>query len=446
MQLNRISTFKLRGARLAIILLVGTALAGCYAPQAVRDYDRDGTVPWWCQGTPNLTKQECVTFSWQLDLSVARAASYPMLADALAAGATSITNVPGGIGHAVTLPGAPGVFDAEFPNVLLYTGTDPVSRIAGVAWRFFGTEPTGFPGNRDIWQFEGVSGAWWLSAWIVRGYQNHPDVFAATHPCLAANIVPTSTTEPCFMQAHTEPLEILVSNDDGYSADGIAVMVDALYTLPNVDIQVVAPFLNQSGSGSQTTQPPFTTSAVTGVFTSGTPPKPATYITSSDTSAPRNGSGSPADSVIYALDVMLLSPELIISGMNEGQNMVEPIVNVSGTVGAARTGAMLGLAAIATSQGSTAEPDFPTGAAATLALLEEWRLGHRPTRPNNVWNINTPTCEEGTSVRGTLNTVVATGIDGRSYSEQDCASTETEINDDLDAFNHGFIGITDVGR
>lgn len=61
---------------------------------------------------------------------------------------------------------------------------------------------------------------------------------------------PTSTTtapEP------ERPLRILVTNDDGVGAEGIAALVDALSALDNTEVTVVAPAENQSGSGSKTT-------------------------------------------------------------------------------------------------------------------------------------------------------------------------------------------------
>lgn len=444
-QLNGVSSRR-TPAVAVMLLIIATLISGCYTTAAKRDFDRaDGSIPWWCKGSPDLTGEQCLPLSLQFDVAVDLAMQYPTLEDATNAGAVAIVERPGGIGYAVSRPGASANFDPARPNVLLYNGGDAASRIAGVAWSFFGAEPTGFDGARDVWAFEPVDGNWWLSAWVIRGYQNHPNVFAATHPCLAAGVIPASTTDTCFTQSHTEPFEVLVTNDDGYGADGIAAVVDGLYGLPNITVTVVAPLANQSGSGDQVTIAPDTTSGDSTVFTTGTPPKPATAVSSTQTTAPRNGSGSPADSVLYALDVMSLSPELVISGINKGQNMVQAIVDISGTVGAARRARRNGVPSIATSQGYKNPPDFPSGVTATLALLEEWRLGIRPTTTESVLNINIPTCDPGTSIRGTVDTVVAADTSGRSYSLQDCASTETVINDDLDAFNHGFIGITDVG-
>jgi hypothetical protein len=45
-----------------------------------------------------------------------------------------------------------------------------------------------------------------------------------------------------------------------------------------------------------------------------------------------------------------------------------------------------------------------------------------------------------------VRTTVATAWNGRAYGPSDCTSTSTAINDDLDAFLLGYVGIADVGR
>jgi 5'-nucleotidase len=358
-------------------------------------------------------------------------------------GATAIPNTPAGIGYAVALPGAPSTFDAARPNVLLYAGTSADSRLAGVAWRISGPEPAGFPGARDGWT-EVTSGEWWLTAWIVRGYENHPNVFATAHPCLATGVTLSSTTDACFVASHTEPFEVLVTNDDGYSAAGIDAVVQGLWALPNSVIHVVAPLANQSGGGGNITNPPYVISGSAVTTLSG---RPATAVSSNDPAKLPSGSAWPADAVLFALrkSDLSLSPELVVSGINEGQNMGS-FTPLSGTVGAARRARSNGVPAIASSQGAFGPPpDYATGTAATLALVEEWRLGRTVNTTSSVLNINIPTCAVGFSVRGTVQTVVATNA--TDYTLQDCSSTATanSVISDIDAFNKGFIGIADVG-
>lgn len=427
----------------ALLLTMATLLNGCFLTASQNDYARDdGTVPWWCRGTPDLTAEECKALSFQFDIAYHLAAQpYPTLATV--PGATAIPNTPSGIGYAVPQPGAPSSFLAQYPNVLLYAGDSADSQLAGVAWRIIGAQPEGFPGARDVW-IEVTPGVWWLTAWIVRGYENHPNVFAASHPCLATGVTLSSSTDACFVASHTEPFEVLVSNDDGYSAAGIDAVVEGIRGLPNSTIHVVAPLTNQSGGGGNTTAAPYVVSGSPVTTISG---RAATAVISNDPArqpAPISGSAWPADAVNYALKTMLLSPELVVTGINQGQNMGS-VTPLSGTVGAARAARKLGFPAIASSQGGISPPnDFPTGVTATLALIEEWRLGRTVNTTNSVLNINIPTCAVG-SVRGTVQTVVATN--SNNYTLQDCSSIApaNSVISDIDAFNKGFIGIADVG-
>ena len=436
--------FRRCSAKTLVLIALAAIVGGCYTPAAYRDFTRDGTVPWWCKGSPDLVQQECLEFSLSLDTAVNAGSAYPTLSLYTAAGATEIVDRPSDVGVAYTRVVTPSTFDPNAPNVLLYDGTTPESRLVGVAWEINdAVAPEGFAGARDVWTQNTTTGNWWLTAWIIRGYQNHPDVFAASHPCLTSTgSILTSTNDACYQAAHTEPFEILVTNDDGYAAAGIDTLVESLYGLTNVSVQVVAPFANQSGSSDQITKKPFILSASNIVTASG---KPGTAISNTDLSPPRNGSGSPADAVLYGLRVMNLSPDIVLSGINQGQN-IGPLSNFSGTVGAARTARRNGVPALATSQGGFTPPnDYPTGAAATLALLEEWRLGRTVNTTSSVLSTNIPTCAVGSN-RGSVNTIVAAELKaGQSYTTQDCASTQTTIRDDIDAFNFGFISITDVG-
>jgi 5'-nucleotidase len=431
-----------------VCLAICTLLSGCYFTAAVRDFDRPGgTTPWWCKGTQDLTEPQCLEFSWNLDVGVTAAALSPTLADFT--GSTEVANRPANIGVAFTRVPTPTTFNPYAPNVFLYDGNTPTSRLVGIAWEISSeTAPAGFAGDRDVWAQDSHTQNWWLTAWVIQGYQNHPNVFAASHPCLTSSgSILTSTADTCYTASHTEPLEILVANDDGVQAPGIDAIVEGLYALPNTVVHVVAPSANQSGAGGSTTPAPY---VVSGVGTTTLSGKPATAVLSTDP-ADLAGSGSPADAVIFALGNLLLSPDVLISGINEGQNYSNIARIFSGTVGAARAGRTRGVPAIASSQGIVGgeATDYPAGVTATLALLEEWRLGRTVNTTKSVLNINIPTCLDPLVPRGTLNTVVKTALEpGDNYALQDCASAEPaeNIENDLQAFNHGFIGITDINR
>ena len=161
-----------------------------------------------------------------------------------------------------------------------------------------------------------------------------------------------------------------------------------------------------------------------------------------------DGSGSPADAVNFGLGNLLLSPEIVISGINTAQNLATVGSGFSGTIGAARTAIRRGIDAISTSQGGlTVTPDYPAGVAGTLALVEAWRLGSAGAPFMELPNINIPSCGSGLSPQGTVETVVGVDLSSGGYfNPQDCLSTQTTFADDLDAFLNGYISIADMGR
>ena len=233
----------------------------------------------------------------------------------------------------------------------------------------------------------------------------------------------TTTTEA------VEPLRILVSNDDGYAAPGIAELVDALTALPDVEVVVVAPDGNRSGSGGQTT-PGGTT---------------GTDVTMANGHAAVAVTGFPADAVAYALDVLGEQPDLVVSGVNEGQNL-GPLVDISGTVGAARVAAQRGIPALAVSQGrGSPEPDYASGVAEAIAWIEEHRDDLAGATRGSVVNINVPTCGNGQPAEA-IEVPSASDAAGRdvAIADVDCtlAATTPSPADDVDAFNAGYPVLT----
>lgn len=124
-------------------------------------------------------------------------------------------------------------------------------------------------------------------------------------------------------------MKILVSNDDGYLAPGIQALVEAL--TPIAEIVVVAPDSNRSGSSNSLTldRPLRVYRAQNGFYSIN---------------------GTPSDCVHIALTGILDSkPDLIVSGINQGQNMGDDTL-YSGTVAAATEGYLFDIPAIAFSQ------------------------------------------------------------------------------------------------
>ncbi len=100
----------------------------------------------------------------------------------------------------------------------------------------------------------------------------------------------------------TETLEILVTNDDGYDADGIDAVAEALAALEGVEVVVVAPREQQSGRGGT-----FTNGPVASAEAETASGRPVTTV-----------DGFPADAVRVALEEMGLEPDLVVSGNARG--------------------------------------------------------------------------------------------------------------------------------
>jgi 5'-nucleotidase len=162
-------------------------------------------------------------------------------------------------------------------------------------------------------------------------------------------------------------MRILLSNDDGYFAPGIAILADALARL--AEVTVVAPERDRSGaSNSLTLDRPLS------VRKSG------------------NGflfvNGTPTDCVHLAVTGLLEGlPDMVISGINLGSNMGDDTI-YSGTVAAATEGYLLGIPSLAVSLASKAGRHYATAARVTTELVE--RFQRRPPPEPVLLNVNVP--------------------------------------------------------
>jgi 5'-nucleotidase len=240
-----------------------------------------------------------------------------------------------------------------------------------------------------------------------------------------------STTSSTEAEASDVPadLSVLVTNDDGYAAPGIDALVEGLRGLPGTQVTVVAPADDRTGTGGRTTEGPLTTSDVT------------TASGYDATAVP----GYPADTVRVALDDLGLDPHVVVSGINEGQNL-GVVTDVSGTVGAAKAAAARGIPALAVSAGVADPPDYATATAQALSWLEEHREELAAGEAEAVaTNMNVPTCPDG-SVREQVEVPVATesGDEGRPADQVDCASSLRDPDDDVEAFNNGYVTLSEL--
>lgn len=219
-------------------------------------------------------------------------------------------------------------------------------------------------------------------------------------------------------------LTVLVTNDDGVRAPGIDAIVQALAKEPGLTVRVVAPLTNQSGTGGKTTP-----GTVTYNIASTLSGYPAIAV-----------AGTPSDAANVAFTQLQLKPNVVISGINALQNL-GPLVDVSGTVGAARVGARHGVPALAVSSGAGPKFDFTTAARYAIEWLRAVRAT-LPATPSNspasVVSLNVPSCSSG-HVRGELKLAEQTKLDpGESaLGTSDCTSPAKPTTE-VAAFTDGF--------
>jgi len=228
-------------------------------------------------------------------------------------------------------------------------------------------------------------------------------------------------------------LSVLVTNDDGVTAPGINAAVQALRALPHTKVIVVAPLTNQSGTGGKTTPGKLTASAAHTI---------AGYAATAI-------AGYPADTIRWAITQHGIAhrPNLVVSGINFGQN-IGPLSALSGTVGAARAAAHVGLPAVAISQGidNGSQPNF----AQSASQLVHWVQAHRAALLKGTYKvaqsvqINIPTCPG--AVRGPVHAPVATSDTGINILTVNCTSTMTSFSNDVQAFINGYGVISPLGQ
>lgn len=255
-----------------------------------------------------------------------------------------------------------------------------------------------------------------------------------------------------------QSLNVLVTNDEGVDAPGIAAVRRALLEAGH-RVTVVAPARNRSGVGSA-----ITTSGVIEYDPRGDRVWAVT--------------GTPSDAVALALVHIMRSdpPDIVISGANFGQNAGASVLS-SGTVGAALTAARAGIPAIALSVAiDPAQAEDPAPYAATFRamdpasqfltevlrqLAETGGEGLLPARL--ILNVNYPAVGENqpngvrfatvSSLRGFRQVFSVAGEDGPARVQLSPGNTDrAEPGSDLALLGDGFVTISvldgdlDVGQ
>lgn len=240
----------------------------------------------------------------------------------------------------------------------------------------------------------------------------------------------TTAAPPVSSSTAASTITVLVTNDDGVSAPGIDALVQALRKVSGVTVKVVAPATNQSGTGGKTTAGSVT-------FTNATTASgyPAVSV-----------NGTPADSVNVALSRLHIAPNVVISGVNAGQNL-GPVVDISGTVGAARVGARMGVPALAVSSGTGKTFDFAAGAQYAVKWLSAVRatLPQGPSStPASVVSLNVPSCSKG-QVRGELTLKLQPKLlPGQSVLGSSNCLSKVRPAAEVAAFSDGFATLVSV--
>ena len=234
-------------------------------------------------------------------------------------------------------------------------------------------------------------------------------------------------------------MRILLTNDDGIDARGLALLERVALTLSD-DVWVVAPSEEQSGTGHSLTLT-----------------QPVRLRRHGDKRY--SVSGTPTDAVMMALAHVMKDsqPDLVLSGINRGANLAED-VTYSGTVSAAMEGALAGVRSIALSQAYSREG---MGDTVPFAAAEAWAervlapLMAFETEPRTLINVNFPAvppdevrgirvCRQGIRDYGRLRIVERTDPRGYNYYWFGLGPmVETPGHStDLEAVADGYVSVT----
>ncbi len=234
-------------------------------------------------------------------------------------------------------------------------------------------------------------------------------------------------------------MRILLTNDDGINARGLALLETVARSFSD-DIWVVAPMEEQSGAGHSLTL---------------TEPVRLRRHDNRRFSV----RGTPTDAVMIALAHIMKDspPDLILSGINRGANLAED-VTYSGTVSAAMEGALAGVRSIAFSQSYSREG---MGDTVPFAAAEAWaekvlaRLVDFDSPPGTLINVNFPAlppdkingiriCRQGIRDYGRLRIVQRTdprGYDYYWFGLGPMVQTPGHSTD-LEAMDDGYVSVT----
>jgi 5'/3'-nucleotidase len=239
----------------------------------------------------------------------------------------------------------------------------------------------------------------------------------------------------------TQEKTILVTNDDGIRSYGLVAVANALKDLGK--LVIVAPSVQRSGVGRSLSL--FEPIRVSGAKVEGH----EAYAVA----------GTPTDAVLIAeYAILKQKPDLLVSGINVGENLSTESVMTSGTLGAALTGASQDIPAVAVSLQahrahifeSRTEVDF--GVAANVAkTLASHVLKRGMPEKVDVLNVNVPM--DVSTLRYKVTRLQRNVFDIRIIERLDPRGNayfwigsdlkkSHQIDSDVYALNNGFVSIT----
>jgi 5'-nucleotidase len=165
-------------------------------------------------------------------------------------------------------------------------------------------------------------------------------------------------------------MKILISNDDGYRADGLTALTESLAAL--AEVTVVAPDRNRSGASNS--------------LTLDIPLRVASFGTNRYVVL----NGTPTDCVHLAISGLFdYDHDMVVSGINDGANLGDDVL-YSGTVAAAIEGRYLGLPALAVSLVVEPQSGQHFATAARVATELVLRIQRSPLHAATILNVNVP--------------------------------------------------------
>jgi len=233
-------------------------------------------------------------------------------------------------------------------------------------------------------------------------------------------------------------LRILLTNDDGIGAAGIAALWHELSKI--AEVIVVAPDVERSATSQ--------------AITVDSPIRVDKYFFDNPRISGWRIGGTPADCVKIALEALMAQPpDIVVAGINHGPNLGTDVL-YSGTVSAAIEGALHGIPAVAVSLDAGDKYDFQPAAEFASKLVQN--MVNRSLPPNTLLNVNVPALPSG-QIKG----VAITKLGVRQYdnifeSRQDprgrmyywmggnVMDTENDADSDIVAIKMSKISVTPI--